>query len=66
MRQILGSKPQIGHEVPSMIERHDDHDESTQDIHGFQSWTWWRERKRLPVECAIDCRTDRCYHAALS
>lgn len=33
MRQVLRSKLHIGHEVACVIQRHDDHDESAQDVH---------------------------------
>ena len=36
VRHVLRSKALVSHEVPRVIQRHDDHDQSTQDIHGNQ------------------------------
>jgi hypothetical protein len=65
VRQILRSGSHRSQEVPAVIERHDDHDESTQDVHRNQSRSLYGHDTRFFVEVDDRWRTDRSHHAAL-
>src|SRR6266403_486656 len=43
----------MGHEIPGVIQRHDDHDESMQDIHGNQPWNLRVEKRSFRADAFI-------------
>ena len=58
---ILRSNPQIAHEVPRVIQRHDDHGEPAQDVHGSQAWSLNGKRSRFRPDGG-GCRNSRGSH----
>src|ERR1051325_9985802 len=61
--QILRSKPQIGHEVASVVQGHDGHDQSTQNIRSEEPRSLHGDGRALRLKAGCDRRTDGRYHA---
>ena len=59
---VFRSKPLVSQEVPGVIQRHDDHDETTQYIHRNQPGRLCGRRKRFCIEGGEGRGPRGCYH----
>jgi len=61
MCHVLGRETLICHEVPGMIQRHQNHDKPAQDIYGNQTWSVDGKNRGLRGERS-NCRRRGGYH----
>ncbi len=58
--QILGFKRNVGEEVPSMVERHNDHDQAAQHIDRYQARALYREVRPGGLDRRDSSRSGSC------